>query len=62
MGEMAEDRRDGTACSLCGQYFQDPKDIDALYTHGEPAVCWSCWTELKPEEKKLYKRAKVDTI
>lgn len=36
MGEIAEDLCDGTACQWCGQYFQDPKRPDYVYTHGYP--------------------------
>ena len=44
MGEVSEDILDGTVCSLCGQYFQDPKDKHKCFTHGYPVVCKKCYT------------------
>lgn len=43
MGEIAEDIADGTCCSICGCYFQDPDDEDACYTHGFPVACKGCF-------------------
>lgn len=62
MGEIAEDLCDGTACQWCGQYFQDPKKKDHLYTHGHPVLCWSCWNSSKPKERNGLKKAKVKTV
>jgi hydrogenase maturation factor HypF (carbamoyltransferase family) len=62
MSELAEDIFDGTCCSLCGQYFQDPKNSNGLYVHGEPVVCKDCWKDLDLSERKNYKKAVVDTI
>ena len=43
MGEIAEDMLDGTTCSICGGYFQDPDDEDTVYTHGYPVACGECF-------------------
>lgn len=59
MGQIAEDKLDGTMCDLCGCYFQ--KD-DKLYTHEHPATCWDCWKDLTPEEKKHHTKADVKTF
>lgn len=56
MGEIAEDMIDGTMCSLCGQYFKNPKK-DELYTHGYPVACKECWTQ-----DCGYQEAEVDTF
>jgi hypothetical protein len=42
VGDMADDMVDGTTCSWCGCYFQDPEDPDVLFTHGYPVVCKDC--------------------
>lgn len=62
MGQIAEDMVDGTCCQLCGQYFQDPKKEEYVYTHGYPVVCRECWSDLTQEEKKHYQRANVTTV
>lgn len=66
MGEMAEDMVDGTCCSVCGQYFQDPDDPDdseSCYTHGYPVACKSCWRYAKSTVKRTgLQRAIVNTI
>ncbi len=62
MGEIAEDMIDGTACQFCGQYFQDPKKYDYVYTHGYPVVCWDCWNGLDKKDKKNYEKSKVRTV
>ena len=62
MGEVAEDMCDGTACQLCGQYFQDPKDEDQLYVHGYPVTCKECYNQLSAKDKKHHQKALVDTI
>ena len=62
MGEMAEDMIDGTACQLCGQYFQDPKNENLAYTHGYPVICDDCWHELLEDEREGYQRAIVKTF
>ncbi len=43
MGEMAEDMQDGTACSICGMLFKDPKKKNYAYTHGYPVACKQCF-------------------
>lgn len=62
MGEIADDMVDGTTCSLCGCFFQDPEHPDNLYSHGYPVVCWECWKDLSQDERKEYQRALVPTI
>lgn len=62
MGEIAEDLIDGSACSLCGQYFADPNEDDVIYTHGHPVVCKECWSGLDKTEKQIYNKAIVDTF
>ena len=57
MSEIAEDMLDGSCCSICGQYFQHPKDKDAIYTHDYPVACKECW-----EPKCGYQKADVKTI
>ena len=39
MGQQAEDIVDGTVCSICGCYFQDPEDKSKFFTHGYPVAC-----------------------
>ena len=43
MGQMAEDFQDGTTCSICGCFFQDPDDENSCYTHGYPVACKRCF-------------------
>jgi len=43
VGEIAEDIVDGTCCTYCGMYFQDPEDPEKVYTHGFPVACKSCF-------------------
>lgn len=64
MGDIADDVIDGSACSGCGQYFQDPKNKDAIYTHGYPVLCKDCWKEWTPKERKQsgLQKAVVDTL
>lgn len=62
MGEIADDMINGTSCSLCGQYFQNPKKHDEPYTHGYPVVCEECWQDLTKNEKKSYQKAEVHTF
>lgn len=62
MGEIAEDNYEGRCCSQCGQYFQDPKDNEMLFTHGHPVVCNECWADLSPKERKGLKKATVEVI
>lgn len=62
MGEIAEDMIDGTACELCGQYFEDPKNENTAYAHGYPVVCADCWSELSPTERESYQKALVSTF
>jgi hypothetical protein len=59
MGEIAEDIIEGRVCSLCGCFFAENGE---LYTHQYPAVCWDCWDELKPSERKHHQRAEVETL
>lgn len=63
---MNEDILDGSCCTLCCSYFEDPaKDEDgehAIFVHGAPVVCWECWDDLNEKEKKLYKKAKVKSM
>jgi len=62
MGAIAQDFNDGSCCQLCGQYFQDPGNIEMTYTHHIPVVCYDCWDELDKTEKEMYTRAKTNTI
>ncbi len=44
MSEIAENMADGTTCSICGLYFQDPdREEMAVYTHGYPVACKKCF-------------------
>jgi hypothetical protein len=40
---VAEDIVDGTVCSKCQRYFQDPEDESKAYTHGYPVACKRCF-------------------
>lgn len=62
MAEIAEDIIDGTACSLCGQYFEDPDNPTQTYTHGYPVVCSSCWNMLDEHTRKVYRKASAETF
>jgi|GEM_PF-889728 len=62
MGQISEDMNDGTCCSLCGCYFENPKDENATYTHGYPVVCWNCWHGLTNTEKTVWQKSDVETI
>lgn len=44
MGEIADDMIEGRCCSICGQYFEDPKTGE-IYEHGYPVCCKECWDE-----------------
>ena len=44
MGEIAEDMLDGSMCSFCGVYFEQP-ETDGIYVHGYPVACDDCWDE-----------------
>ena len=62
MGEIAENMIDGTCCSLCGQYFQHPKESKdrgaiGTYTHGYPVACKDCW-----EPDCGYQKAEAETF
>jgi len=55
MGDIADDHADGTVCSGCGMFFKHfhkEKKPDELYTHGYPVLCWKCWNEWTPQERK----------
>ena len=50
MGVIAEDILDGTVCSICGAFFEHPKqdrvkngDTIQVYTHGHPVACRDCF-------------------
>ena len=43
MGQISEDAQDGTICSICMSFFQDPEDETKLYTHGYPVACKECF-------------------
>jgi len=43
MGQMADDITDGTTCSICGCYFENPDDKTKAYTHGFPVACKKCF-------------------
>lgn len=43
MGQIAEDIADGTVCSNCGCFFQDPDDEEKCFTHGYPVACKDCF-------------------
>ena len=62
MGEIADDMIDGTTCSWCGQFFQDPKHAQRTYTHGYPVVCKDCYNYATKAERKDVQEAIVDTI
>ena len=61
MGEIADDYRDGTCCCLCGCYFKGGEGRK-VHTHGYAVVCWDCWEDLTPDERKEYQRALAPTI
>ena len=65
MGQIAEDMVDGTCCSFCGQYFQDPDDTESCYTHGYPVACKTCWKDImrKPDTKRRgIQKAQVEVM
>ena len=67
MGDIADDHIDGSCCSWCGCYFQDPHKKDHIYTHGYPVVCKDCWQEATKQERREAQQiglscALVDTI
>lgn len=62
MGENAEDMVEGTTCSMCGMFFQDPNKPDHCYTHGFPVVCWDCWKDLSKGEGRSHVKALVKTL
>ena len=49
MGEIADDMIDGTVCSDCGMFFNAKGES---YTHGYPVLCWDCWDDWKPSERR----------
>jgi len=62
MGEIADDMINGSSCSLCGQYFNDPNvenddGLGTVYEHGYPVYCKECW-----EDDCGYPKADVDTF
>lgn len=57
MGEISDDIIEGACCALCGQYFADPEDEDALFEHGFPVACKECW-----EPDCGYEKATADTF
>jgi len=61
MGQVAEDMMDGTICSECGSYFQGDK-TDECHTHGYPVLCWDCWKDSKPRERRGFQRATKPTL
>ena len=62
MGQIADDMIEGRACELCGQYFEDPDEPDAIYEHGHPVVCEDCWNELSPRDRHDFQKASVNTF
>jgi hydrogenase maturation factor HypF (carbamoyltransferase family) len=52
MGQIAEDMADGSTCSDCGMYFQDPKKKNFVFTHDYPVICKECWETYSEKEKK----------
>lgn len=62
MGEMADDRLDGTTCELCGRFFCNPQGNSQLYTHGFPAVCWECWKDMGNKQRRHHQQAHVPTV
>jgi hypothetical protein len=60
MSEIAEDMADGTTCSICGLYFQDPDDPAKAYTHGYPVACKLCFRAGMRREG--IQKARVKTI
>lgn len=43
MDSFSEDILNGSCCSLCGMYFEEPEEyepgIQAIFVHDEPDVC-----------------------
>lgn len=65
MGELAEDIIEGRCCEWCGMYFfilDDKEEITGIHEHGYPVLCWTCWEECTPEERKDHQRATMSTI
>ncbi len=60
MGEIADDMVDGSCCTHCGQYFQDPDDPEKIYTHGYPVACKRCFRA--PMRKQSVQKATAKTI
>lgn len=60
MGEIADDTINGACCELCGQYFQD--EHGKLVKHGVPVVCRDCYYDLTDAERKMYTKAKYETL
>ncbi len=57
MGEIANDMVEGRCCSICGQYFADPKKPEQVYEHGYPVACHDCY-----EPDCGYPDADVETL
>jgi hypothetical protein len=57
VGQITEDMIDGSCCALCGQYFEHPKDAEAIYVHEYPVACWDCY-----EKDCGYQKAEVKTF
>lgn len=68
MGQSFDDIISGTACELCGKFFEGTDAPQAElgcvngYEHGFPATCWECWERLTKKQKRQHSRALVRTI
>ena len=54
MGEIADAMVSGESCELCGSEFE--------YSHGHPATCWDCWSNLTPPGRGRVQRARCKTL
>lgn len=62
MGEHADDMIDGTTCSHCGCFFQDPENPEQCYTHEYPVLCKECYDDETAGERAGLPRATADSL
>ena len=65
MSDTTDDLAEGVSCDLCGQYFDggENEGCDFIaYSHGHPATCRECWSELTNPERKQHQLARVHTL
>jgi hypothetical protein len=41
---MADDILAGACCAICGRYFEDPENDEAIYEHGHAVACIECYS------------------